>query len=260
MLVDVHAHLWHDRFKDDLDQVITRARNAGVRYILNSGINHRTNVLALAQAQRYPDVVYATFGVYPLDAVATKADFIREIEPINVEEEFAFIEKNKDHILAIGECGLDYSINDNKEKAQQDVFNKVIKLAQKLEKPLIIHSRKAESDTLDLLESAGAKNVVLHCFSPNMKIVKRAADLGYSFSIPAIIVRLQHFRTLVELVSLQQLLTETDAPYLTPFKDQKSEPAFVQETINVIAAIKKMEHEEAAKNIFSNFQKIFLKK
>lgn len=258
MLVDVHAHLWHERFAEDIDAVVQRARDAGVKYILDSGVNPRTNLLALEQAQRYPDIVHASLGVYPLDAVATKADFTRAIEPFNADDALAFIQKNKDKIIAIGECGLDYSLNDGTEKAQQDVFWNVIRLAQKIKKPLIIHSRKAEKDCLDILESAQAKKVVLHCFSPNMKIVQRAADIGFSLSIPAIITRLQHFRTVVERVSLQQLLTETDAPYLTPFKDQKSEPAFVRETIMVIAHIKKIREDEVAKNIFSNFQKIFL--
>ena len=258
MLVDVHAHLFHDRFKNDLDQVIQRARATGLKYIINSGVNHSTNIQVLAQAKKYPDILYTSLGVYPLDAVAIRADFHRLIEPINVDEELAFIKKNKENIIAIGECGLDYSMNDGTEKQQQDVFRQVIELAQHLKKPIVIHSRKAEKDTLDILESAGAKNVVLHCFSPSMKIVKHAADLGYSFSIPAIIVRLHHFQTLVEQTSLQQLLTETDAPYLAPFKEQKSEPAFVQETIKIIAKIKKMEPEEVTKNIFANFQKIFL--
>ncbi len=260
MLVDDHCHLFHEKYKEDLDAVIERARKAGVLYIINSGVNHSTNLTVLEQAKKYPDIVKASLGIYPVDAVVKEADLQREIEPINVEEELEFIKKNKNNIIAIGEVGLDYHIIQDKEKEQQKVFEQVIELAEKIKKPLVVHSRKAESDTLDILETSTLKNVVLHSFMPNLKIVKRAADLNYYFSIPTIITRLQHFQLLAEMVSLKNILTETDGPYLGAYKDQRSEPAHIQETIKIISEIKKIEREETEKIIFSNFQKIFLKK
>src|SRR3989344_3054812 len=105
-----------------------------------------------------------------------------------------------------------------------------------------------------------AKNVVLHCFTGNMKLVERAENLGYYFSIPSIITRLKHFQELADRVSLNNLLTETDAPYLSPVKGERSEPSFVKEIIKKISEIKKVEETEVEKIIFSNYQKIFLKK
>lgn len=260
MLIDDHCHLWHERYKEDLDQVIERARKAGVRTIINSGVNHSTNLASLEIAKKYPDIVKTSLGIYPVDAVVTEADFIREVEPIRLEEEFELIRKHKNEIIGIGECGLDYHVIKGKEKEQQQVFLKVIELAEQLRKPIIIHSRKAEKDVLDILETSTIKNAVLHSFMPNLKIVKRAEDLGCLFSIPTIITRLQHFQLVVQEVSLQNILTETDGPYLSAYKEGRSEPAHIVETIKIIAKIKKIETEEAEKIIFSNFQKIFLRK
>ena len=145
-----------------------------------------------------------------------------------------------------------------KEKEQQKVFERVISLAEKIKKPLVVHTRKAEKDVLDMLESTSLKKVDLHCFMDNKKLIQRAADLGYSFSIPPVIVKLQHFQMLVEMVNIDQILTETDAPYLSPHSDRQNEPAFVRETIKMIAKIKKISEEEVEKNIFKNFEKIFL--
>ena len=98
----------------------------------------------------------------------------------------------------------------------------------------------------------------MHCFSAKKSIIKRAADNGYSFSIPPVITRLQHFQTLVEMVNIKQLLTETDCPYLSPFPDKRNEPAFITETIKKIAEIKRMTQEDTANNIYMNYTNMFL--
>jgi TatD DNase family protein len=113
---------------------------------------------------------------------------------------------------------------------------------------------------LDVLEELKIKNAVLHCFGGNMRLVKRAEELGFYFSIPPVITRLNHFQEIVSRVSLNKLLTETDAPYLSPYVGQRNEPSYVKETIKIIAKIKNVTEEEAEKIIFSNYQKIFLKK
>ena len=142
---------------------------------------------------------------------------------------------------------------------QKEVFKKTIRLAEEIKKPLVVHTRKAEKECLDILEEMKAKNVVLHCFMGNMKLVERAEKLGYFFSIPSIIVRLKHFQEVVSRVSLNNLFTETDAPYLSHVRGERSEPINVKETIKKIAEIKKIEDSEVEKIIFSNYQKVFLK-
>src|SRR3989344_5507425 len=261
MIVDVHSHLSFDQFSKDLDQVIERAKQAGVVSILCSGVDHESNVKVLELSKKYK-IIKASLGIYPLDAVGLgHYDGIpRDARIIDVNEEIKFIRKNKDQIIAIGEIGLDKSPEvDCKLEEQKEVFWKAIKLAEEIKKPIVIHTRKAEAECLEILESSKLKNVVLHCFTGNLKLVKKAEDLGFYLSIPAIITRLKHFQEVVNRVSLSNILTETDAPYLSPFKDQRNEPSYIKETIKVIAKIKNITEEETEKIIFSNYQKVFLK-
>jgi TatD DNase family protein len=263
ILVDVHAHLDHMKFKDDLDEVVERARKAGVKSIITSGVNLKTNKIVLELAKKY-DIVQASLGLYPIDALAAElkggeADgFVRDLEDTKVEDVLKFIEDNKDGCMAVGECGLDYHWVKDKQKEMKDVFQKVIDVVEKINKPIVVHTRKAELDCVEMLESSKIKKVLLHCFQGNKKLIKRAADNGWSFSIPANINRLQHFQMLSEMVNLSQIFTETDCPYLSPFPGKRNEPAFVAETIKKIAEIKGMTEDDVSKNIYMNYQKFFL--
>ena len=261
MLVDVHSHLMFDDFKEDLNNVIERARKSNVKYIICSGVNHSTNLMALELAKKY-DIIKASLGIYPLDAVGLghSDDVIRGVGEIDVDEEIKFIKKNKDKIIAIGEVGLDASPENPKLEEQKEVLWKIIKLAEEIKKPLVVHTRKAERECVEILESSKLKNVVLHCFTGNLKLVKKAEDLGFYLSIPTVVTRLKHFQEVIERTSLNNLLTETDAPYLSPYKGERNEPSYIKETIKIIADIKKITEEETENIIFSNFQKVFLKR
>lgn len=264
ILVDVHAHLDHARFKDDLDRVIENAREAGVKVIITSGVNLKTNKLILEIAEKY-DIVKSSFGLYPIDALAAElekdetAGFVRDIEETKVEDVLKFIEDNKEKCVAVGECGLDYHWIKDKQEEMKAVFQKVIDLVEKINKPIIVHTRKAELDCVEMLESSSInpKKILLHCFSGNKKLIQRASDNGWNFSIPPVINRLQHFQMMAELVNISQLLTETDAPYLSPYPGKRNEPAFVVETIKKIAEIKGMTSEDVANNVFMNYQRLF---
>ena len=263
ILVDIHCHLDHAWYKKDLDGVIDRARKANVKAIITSGVNSRTNRLILGISKKYSDIVKPSFGVYPLDALAKELEsgeaegFPRDIEGFDIDKEIEWITENKGKCVAIGECGLDFKWGREHEKEQKENFQKVIQLCEKIKKPIIVHTRKAEVDAVEMLESSKLKNIILHCFCGRKHLVKRAADSGWSFSIPPIIVRLQQFQIMAEIVNISQILTETDGPYLSPYPGKKNEPAFVIETIRKIAEIKKMDQEEVANNIFMNYQKMF---
>ena len=263
-LVDVHAHLDHAKFKGDLDKVIENARQAGVKAIITSGVNLKTNKIILDIAEKY-DIVKLSFGLYPIDALAAELEgdessgFVRDVEETKVEDVLKFIEDNKDKCVAVGECGLDYHWIKDKQEEMKVVFQKVMELVEKINKPIVVHTRKAELDCVEMLESSSInpKKIILHCFSGKKKLIQRAADNGWNFSIPPVINRLQHFQMMAELVNISQLLTETDAPYLSPYPGKRNEPAFVVETINKIAEIKKITPEDTANNIFMNYQRLF---
>lgn len=246
MFADVHAHL--DLFKpDEIPQIIQRAKDAGVKAIINNGVDGKTNKATLELAEKYP-IIKAAIGLYPVDAL--------KLTESEIGQQLVFIEKNSKKIVAMGEIGLDYLKAEEKER-QKDIFMKQVELARKLDKGVIVHSRKAESDVVRLLSDFGAKKVVMHCCMANLKIVKKAIDAGFHFSIPALLPVSSHFQAVANAVPLSLLLTETDAPFLSPVKGKQSEPAMVRETVNVIAKIKGITEEECANILFSNYQRVF---
>ncbi len=258
MLVDIHTHLDHADFAKDLDKVIDRAKKAGLKTIITNGINPETNRISLKLAEKY-DVVRVALGIYPIEALASEAqsgEYPIDTKQFDVDAEIEFIRQNKDRIIAVGECGLDFKFSDAKE-SQIFVFKKMIKLAEQLNKPIIVHSRKAELECIETLEQFKAKTI-LHCFSGKVSLIKRARDNGWFFSVPANVVFSQQFQRLVEEVPLSQLFTETDAPYLGPVRGERNEPANVAETIKKIAEIKQMDTKEVENNIYMNYQKMFL--
>ncbi len=266
-LVDVHCHLEDERFAKDLDEVIKRAEKAGLKAIVVSGANPEANRQVLELTKKYP-IVKASFGLYPIDSVVSKFDnlnddYPRKMEAFDYKKELEWIKKNKDVCISIGEVGLELQVvKENKDfekikQAQIEVFEAAIKLAEELNKPLVLHTRGGELEVIEILEKHKAKNVIMHCFGGRKSLIKRAADNGYSFSVPAVIKRLLHFQTLVEMVDLKQLLTETDAPYLAPVAGERSEPKDVAGTVQEIARIKKLSEEEVANQIWKNYESVF---
>jgi len=263
-LVDVHCHLNHEMFKDDLDEVLERAKKAGLKSILVSGINPPSNKEVLELAKKYP-LIKASLGIYPIDALGLGSDEAGLPEhqgPIDLDAEFKFIEKNINNVAAVGEVGMDFYWAEKEKtyKQQAENFRKIIKFCIKIKKPIVIHSRKAEEECLDILEEE-IKNdeipVIQHCFSGRKSLMTKAIELGHYFSIPPNIVKASNFQTLVKKAPMKQLLTETDSPWLSPYKDKKNEPAFVVESIRKIAEVKGLSEKEAADQIWKNYVKIF---
>ncbi len=259
-LVDVHAHLDDERFENDLIEVIKRAEEKGVKEIVISGVNPKTNRKILEIALLSP-IIKLSFGIYPIDSIAEKVpnlsdDYPREIEPFSLDEELKWIEENKDSCVAVGEVGLDFQIAPNYKKEQIEAFKKILTLAKKINKPVVIHSRKAELECIEILEEFQAKKVIMHCFSGKKSLIKRCFENDWFLSVPPVITRLDHFKTLTELTPLENLLTETDAPYLSPVYAERNEPSNIPVTIKEIAKIKNLTEEEVAKKIWENWEKV----
>lgn len=259
LLVDVHCHLDHSAFRKNLKEVISRAKKAGLATIITSGVNSASNMQALKISHTY-DIVKPSLGIYPIDALGIAmphSGLKRPTMPIDIDAELAFIEQHASKIVAVGECGMDFHAVKGYESKQKENFEKIIALVERIKKPIIVHSRKAELEAIEMLESSSIKKIVLHCFSGNKKLILRAADNGWFFSIPPIITRLQHFQMLTDIVNINQLLTETDAPWLSPYYGKLNEPAFVIEAVKKIAEVKSLSVEETANNIWKNFQMVF---
>lgn len=254
MIVDVHAHL-ELLPKEKLDSVLTRAKDNNVSIIVQNGIDSESNRFSLDISKKY-NFIKPALGIYPTN--------INE----NFSSEIEFISKSS--CIAIGEVGLDYKEENYNSKLQKEIFQSLIDISKKKSVPIIIHSRKAELDCIEMLESSSIKNskVIMHCFSGNFKLVRRIRDNGWNFSIPANVLYNEHFQKLVSEVNLSQLYTETDTPFLSPFRtNQKlissdsefdiNEPSNIKFSIKKIAEIKKMDPIEVENILYMNYKKNF---
>ncbi|HYD02839.1 MAG TPA: TatD family hydrolase [Alphaproteobacteria bacterium] len=262
LLVDVHAHLDIDGFEElgGADKVILESLHAGVKTIVSNATDIESSRKVLEICKKHPNVK-AALGIYPTHCL----EMIEQGKEKDIDEEILFIEKQikSGKCIAVGEVGLEYKevpINDSKKEMQKNALRKFIHLAKKMNVPIILHSRGAEQDTIELLESEGMKNkkVIMHCFSGRKHLVARVRDNGWSFSIPCNVNRSLHFQQIVLDTPLEQLFTETDAPYLSPTPGTVNTPSNVKNSIEKIAELKKMTKEEVANILYSNYQKYFL--
>lgn len=246
MFIDTHCHL--DFYKDkEIEAIVKRARKKGVGIIVCNGVKPASNRKVLEMSEKY-DEIKAALGLYPIDALKMSA---RE-----VDAELEFIRENKDKIVAIGEVGLDFKETEDRTK-QVEIFEKIFELAKELDKPLIVHSRKAEKEVIQILEKSGAKKVVMHCFSGKMKFVEQIVSNGWMLTIPTNVKNSLHFQEMIARVPLGNLLCETDSPFLHPDKQENNEPGNVVVSYEKIAAIKGLPLREVEAKIEGNFEKVF---
>src|SRR3989338_1164146 len=257
MLIDVHSHLDHHLLLSRIDEIVHRAENAGLKRIITNGINPETNRICLELSRKY-GIVKCAMGIYPRNALKKEvenSEYPLKLEDFDADEEIDFIRKSKNSIVAVSEVGLDFVNGEDNQQIED--FGKMIALAEELEKPIVVHSRKAEQKCIEMLESSKNKKIVMHCFSGKKLLVKRITDNGWFLTVPTIVVRSQQFQDIAGNVPISQLFCETDSPYLSPYKEKRNEPAFVAESYRKIAEIKQMDIIEVANNIYMNWQKVF---
>ncbi len=259
-MIDVHSHIDDERIFRNLESIMKKCEEKNV-VVISSGVNFETNRKVLQISEKYP-FVKATAGFYPLDSIAEKIrikrdEDLREIKPFSVEKELLFVKENKEKFVAIGEIGMDFQIAVEYKKEQQEVFEKILNFAKEIGKPVIIHSRKAELECIEILENFKMKKVVMHCFNGRKSLIKKCVRNGWFLTVPPVLVRLNHFKIIAELVPLENLLTETDSPYLSPVKGEINYPWNVEISIKEIAKIKKIEEEKVAEKIFKNATDLF---
>ncbi|MDQ1264362.1 MAG: TatD DNase family protein [Campylobacterota bacterium] len=249
MIIDTHVHLDDARYKDDLNEVLNRARESGVTRFIIPGADPKNLTRAIEIAQNNSDVYFAV-GVHPYD-----------MDTFNVLELEKYIKHPK--CVAVGECGLDYfrleGTNEDKErdkKRQKEIFISQIELAKKYKKPLIIHIRDASRDSKEILLSYEAKEIggVLHCFNADEELLSLARE-GFYFGIGGVIT-FQNAKKLLQVlpkIPLEKIVIETDGPYLTPtpHRGERNEPLytkFIAQKIGEILDISLKNIEELSTN------------
>lgn len=252
MLFDSHAHLNADKFNEDRHDVIMRAKESGVDLIMNPGADFESSQMAIELSKRY-DFIYAAVGVHPHDAKDMDAKMLLEIEAM----------AHEDKVQAIGEIGLDYHYDFSPREVQKKWFREQLRLASKLDMPVIIHDREAHQDVMTILmeEKVFETGVLMHCFSGSAELMDQYIKLGAYISIAGPITFKNNKKTVkvVEQAPLDRLMIETDSPYLTPvpFRGKRNESAYVRYVCERIAELRGDTVENIAKATKENAMRFF---
>jgi TatD DNase family protein len=251
MLVDTHAHLDSGRFKLDREEVISRSLAAGVHAIVTVGADLASSRQAVALAQRYP-CVYAAVGIHPHGAARVEHDDLAELARLSEHQA----------VVAIGEMGLDFFRNLSPPDIQREVFAAQLELARQVDKPVIVHDREAHNETMSILrDKAQGLRGVLHCFSGDWDMAMQAKELGFCISLagPATFYNARGLQQLVRKLPLDNMLIETDCPYLAPhpYRGRRNEPAYVRLVADKIAALKETPFERVAEVTTANASRLF---
>ncbi len=252
MLIDTHAHLEMREFNDDREDVIKRAREAGVEYIITIGTTVESSRDAVLLADKY-DFIYAAIGIHPhevKDILHPAYDIIRH-----------FAQHKK--VVAYGEIGLDYHYEHSPRSDQKRKFRDMLREARELDLPVIIHDRDAHEDTLQILSEEWSPDLggVMHCFSGDIEMAKKLIEMGFSLSVagPVTFPKAEALREVVRQVPIEYLLVETDAPYLAPqpVRGKRNEPAYVRHTAEAVAKIKGLSYDDVARITGFNAMQLF---
>ncbi|WP_400161760.1 TatD family hydrolase [Brevibacillus sp. TJ4] len=252
MLFETHAHLNAPEFDEDRDEVIARAGENGVETIVNIGFNAETIPTCLELAERY-DFIYAVIGWHPVDAKDMTDEHLEWIEELSRHPK----------VVGLGEMGLDYHWDTSPRDVQAEVFRKQIRLARKLEMPIVIHNRDAHQDVITILKEEKAAEVggIMHCFSGSWETAKLALDMNFyiSFGGPLTFKNAKQPKEVAAKVPLDRLLIETDCPYLTPhpYRGKRNESGYVRYVCEEMASIRGMSYEEMARITAENARRLF---
>ena len=246
MLIDIHCHLDNELLSKNIPNLIDDCKAKKMHSIINNGLNYESNVSTLKLAKTY-EIIKAALGLYPIEAEKiTITDFKKLRELI--------FKKSKD-IISLGEIGLDGKYGKN-IKLQEEYFQLLIEISKEINKPVIVHSRQAEAKVVEMLKLNKHEKVVMHSFTGNKKVTKEVINNNWYFSIPPAILNSKHFQFLVEIIPIDNLLTETDSPYQYT-NNEFNKPYFVEYSLKMISQIKNIDFDTTSKIIFTNYKKIF---
>ncbi len=257
MFIDSHAHIDGPEFDADRDEVIQRARNAGVGLILNVGTGDPHGGAlerAVELAETHPSV-FVALGTHPHDAKLFDSAAEERIHQLLTETSRG---------LAWGEIGLDFHYDNSPRELQRQAFRSQLRRARKAGFPVIVHTREAEDETVKILNdewSGAGKQGVMHCFSGSAELAARSLDLGFYISFSGIVTfkSATELRKIAAQVPLDRLLVETDCPYLTPvpFRGRRNEPAYVLEVAACLAEVRGIDLQTLEKATTENFARLF---
>ncbi|MBP5444641.1 MAG: TatD family hydrolase [Acholeplasmatales bacterium] len=251
MYIDTHSHLFDSAFDLDRDLVIKECFNQNVGKLIVVGFDKETNKLALELCSKYANL-YPTVGLHPTELSDYSDNFFVYLEDLIKDEK----------IVGIGECGLDYYWDDSKKDLQKEVFKKQIELSLKYDKPLIIHSRDAIADTLEVLKSVNKPiKGVMHGYSGSLEMAKEFVKLGLKLGIGGVLTfkNAKNVKEVVKELDLSNFVLETDCPYLTPtpYRGKRNAPYYIPLIAKEMADIKGIDIKEVEETTTKNANELF---
>lgn len=248
MFIDTHCHITRNDY-NNIPFLIDKIRSSGVGKIIVNGTDMESNLEVLELTKKY-DIVYGAIGFHP-----TELDKF-------VERDLKWLDEHIDDekIVALGEIGLDYHYENADQDKQNYIFKKQLNIAKKHNKPVIIHSRDASQDTLDILKEYNLKGS-LHCFSGSLEMAREFIKLGYLIGVGGVVTykNAKNIINVIENINLEYILLETDAPYLTPepYRKNKNDSSYIPVIANKIAKVKEIDVEVIEKTTSENACKLF---
>jgi len=251
MLVDSHCHIHDAAYDSDRTQIINNARKNNIKAMVTIGCDIETSLRAQAVSLVHPDIFY-TVGIHPHEAQKAPSNYLNILRPLALHP----------RCIGIGECGLDYYYEHSPKDTQRKIFHEHIQLSLEMNKTLIVHVRDAWDECIQIIKSYSSKpTVLIHCFTGNATQAQQFVDLGCFISISGIVTfaNAKDLQEAVQIIPLEQIMIETDAPYLAPIpnRGKRNEPAWVSLVAQKIAELKQLEFSHLEKIIIANFQKIF---
>jgi len=252
-LIDSHSHIYGKEFAQDFDEMMDRAREAGVGTIMAVGADLESSRQACELAKAHPNI-YCSVGIHPHDAEGVTEENYQAVRDMAL---------NNAKVVAIGEVGLDFFRDRSPRPAQEEVFRRFIRMARELSLPLIIHDRDAHDRILAILREEKAHEVggVLHCFSGDLAMAQECIEMNFMISIPGTVTYPSNeaLREVVRGVKIEKLMVETDAPYLTPVphRGKRNEPAFVRFAAERVAELKGLSPEDVGRITSFNTRRLF---
>ena len=255
MIIDTHAHIDMDAFDDDRSEVIQRAKNTGIDYILNVGCDIESSLRSIELTERY-DFIYGTAGIHPHDVKKIDYQTYGQLKELLAHPK----------MIALGEIGLDFFKNYSPPDQQKEHLRKQVELSRELQKPIIIHCRDANEDTIAILsdyfpKNPSARSGIFHCFSGNQELAERALEMGFyiSFSGSVTFKKSDELRTIAKTIPADRLFVETDCPFLAPIpnRGKRNEPSYVIHTAQLIADIRGLDIKDVQRTTSLNFFELF---
>ena len=249
-MIDTHSHINFEDYKENFDNFLENLKNNEIENVIIPGVEPSTFDEIISLCEKH-NMLYGAIGIHPSEAKTYSGEIEQQIYKLCTHKK----------VIAIGEIGLDYYWEQETKELQKEVFRKQLKIAQELKIPVLIHDREAHEDTFEILQEFNLKDVIFHCFSGNTDFAQKCINSGYYIAIGGVVTfkNAKDLKETAKIVPLEQLLLETDAPYLAPvpFRGKLNSPEYLKYIAQEIAQLRNIEVEEVKKQTTINAKRIF---